>query len=129
MNRAKAYTRILLPGVAIMAAVTALQAEAVGEEAGGVLTSSFSIANYLGVLLLTGGGLVALLWPRRSWWLCCIGAALICPMQTWRIAPGLWCVLGDCSAVYVRFALKPIALLALAIALLTCVLAIRLRNS
>lgn len=89
--------RLAVMLAAVAAAVFALNAEAIGEEAGGALTGKFNVANYAGVVWLFATALLALTRPRTSFLAALFGAVMISPMQSWRLFPGLWCALGNCS--------------------------------
>lgn len=110
------------------AASLALRAQAQGEELGGVLTGRFDIANTAGAVWLCGSAVLAIALPRHSFLPAVIGAVLIAPMQTWRLAPGLWCTLSNCSGDHPAVVGNPASAAALALAALSVALNRRVRT-
>ncbi|MDE2596273.1 MAG: hypothetical protein KGL44_05265 [Sphingomonadales bacterium] len=126
---ASAVQRVVTAAFCMGSAVLAMQAEAEGEELGGVLTGPFNVANMLGLIGLLAAAVCALIRPRAAFAAGTTGLVLILPMQTWRLAPGLWCLGGNCSVSYPLWLWNGTALAALGAGLAAVALACRARRA
>jgi len=123
--------RVVIFVIAFLAALAATMNEALGEEVGGSLTGPLNFANRIGSLALISGGTLIFLKPRSAFFSFCFGASFILPMQSWRLFPGLWCQapgLAECYGSYPAANCNVIAVVAVSLAVLACILTSRMRT-